>query len=934
MPRYPLVLFCLLLAFASAQPPQPSQTVQQLPAGAELAEIRFEGISDPSIESLVEVRLISRPGVSVSDIDLAAERNRVDALGTFAQVSLSIENRPVGPVLFVRVKENPPIREVALRGLAILDGPQRRRVREILAQENLIRAGQIYNSVRAQEAVGTLQALYREQIGFPGAVPVTLEVRPVSADTQAVAPEIAEPSAGGAAPVTLEDADAVRLIYTVNEAPPIDTVTFAGGTVLSEDELRDVFRPVETAETFDLRSYITAVQGVGAAYSERGFRGSGVDAAQTQLVDGTLSVDLRELTILSLDTTAIGVDPAQFSLEPGDLYNYDTLLADVQRLAEGRREDISIEEPQVIGDGVQVVFTSGAPDSAGPIRRVEVEGNTVFADAELRLQLQLRAGETFTSALATEDFARLLEFYSQEGYVLVPEPNFGFVDGAYVQRVREVEIAGYQVDLQTTDPRTKESVITRYLPAVGSVYNQGEMERGIVQISQLQIVRLGQVGTRVSHALIPTDDPARQTVRFIAQELPSRTITPSAELSTEGGVSFGADVAVSDINLFGEAHSASASLNTGTSDIGFLLGGNLSYTVPWLYVDFLDFKEVATSVSAEVFSDTVSNQPLSDDGRQCVPLNGAGPDDDPNDSLDGSQDDDADPDADPVADCTDPQLVRIGEYTQRDTGFRFSVGRPLIPNVSLNVSSRFTQSDYYAENPEEPCDPPALNDTCSLPLAGALAYVPQSGFSSFLGSTVAYDTRDNPQFAREGYRFTVGGGVGFGNDYDVNGVQQGYTFQQLEVGARTYATPFENRNHVFAFRFDAGHQFGDAYPDSRLFIVGDTNNEATQLRGHRREDIGPSQTYAAATAEYRYDFGLSTAVTQTVVGHGHLDLGYASSVAGFDDYNTPILGSVGVALQLNVGFGGGLALPPLRFDYGLSLKNPTGVFGFRLGFNF
>ena len=78
------MLFCLLLAFASAQPPQPSQTVQQIPAGAELAEIRFEGISDPSIESLVQVRLVSRPGVSVADIDLPAERNRVDALGTFS----------------------------------------------------------------------------------------------------------------------------------------------------------------------------------------------------------------------------------------------------------------------------------------------------------------------------------------------------------------------------------------------------------------------------------------------------------------------------------------------------------------------------------------------------------------------------------------------------------------------------------------------------------------------------------------------------------------------------------------------------------------------------------------------------------------------------------------------------------------------------------
>ena len=934
------LFFCLFFNFlsvlgvAGAQPappqstptPTPTQAPAQLPTGAELADIRFEGISDPTTESLVQVRLVSRPGVPVADIDLAAERNRVYNLGTFSQVSLSIENRPVGPVLFVRVEENPPIREVVLRGVGLVE---RRPVREVLAQENLIEAGIVYNSARAQEAVGTLQAIYR-QLGFPGAVPVTLEVRPVGPNTQGTS-EAAEAATGTASntatAVNLEDAEAVRLVYTVDETPPIDTVTFAGATVLGEDTLREIFRPLESADTFDLQVYLSAVQEVAEAYAERGFRGSGVDREETALTDGTLSVALQELTILSLDTTAIGVDPEQFSLQSGDLFNYDTLLADVQRLAEGRREDIRIEEPQPIGSGVRVVFSAGPPESAGPIERIAIEGNTVFTDAELRLQLQLRPGETFTSALATEDFARLLEFYAQEGYLLVPEPNFDFLGGAYVQRLREVKIAGYQVDLQTENPRTKDEVITRYLPDVGSVYNQEEMEQGVAQINQLQIVRLGQVQGRVSHALIPTENPEQQLVRFIAQEIPGRTITPSAELTTEGGVSFGADVAVSDTNLFGEAHSASASLNAGTSDIGFLLGGSLAYTVPWLYLDFLDFQEVPTNVSAEIFSETLSNQPLSVDGRRRVRLNPDGNPDNESDCTDSAEDgEDSDENSD---DC-----VAFGEYTQRDSGFRFSVGRPIIPNLSANVSARLTQSDYFVESPEEPCDPATPSPGCSLPLARAQAYAPQSGFSSFLGSTFAYDTRDNPQFAREGYRFTVGGGIGFGNDYSVEGVQQGYTYEQLEVGARTYLTPFENDSHVFAFRFNAGHQFGDDYPDSRLFIVGDTNIEATQLRGYRREDIDPSRSYAAATAEYRYDFGLSTAVTQTVVGIGFVDVGYASSVPDFADYNTPLLLSVGAAVQLNIGFGGGLALPPLRFDYGFSPKNPTGVFGFRLGFNF
>lgn len=943
------LFFCVLCALAPSGFAQPAQTAQpeaaQLPADAVLAEVRFEGVSSPQIESLLRVNLTSRPGVQVGDIDLPAERNRILNLGAYSQVSVSIESRPVGPVMFVRVQENPPIREVVLRGAQSVRLPP---VRQVLADENSVEAGLIYNSVRAEEAVVTLQTIYR-QVGFPGAVPVTLEVRPVAprgqnanqnaaqnpaqTDTPEVSAEAETPTSAStdqATPVDLENAAAVRLIYTINEAPPIDEVTFAGETVVPESELEPLFRPVLASDTFDLRAYVAALEGVADLYEERGFRGSGVATAETNLADGTLQVTLNELQILSIDTTAIGIDPGQFSLAPGDLYNYNTLLEDVARLARGRSEDIRLEAVP-LGSGVQVVFESGVPNSAGPIRRVDIQGNTVFTDAELRLQLELAAGETFTSAQAAEDFRRLLEFYNSEGYELVASPEFNFRDGTYSQRLREVKIAGYQIDLGTQDPRTQESVITRYLPDVGEVYNQAEMERGILQLNQLQILRLGQIGERISHTLIPTDNPAQQLVRFIAQEQPGRTITPSAELTTEGGVSFGADVAVSDNNLFGAAHSASASVNAGTSDIGFLLGGRVAYTVPWLYVDFLDFQEVPTNVSAEFFSETSSNQPLSDDGDRCVPL-GSVPDTVPDDEETSD-----------TNSCEAPERVLIGEYTQRDTGFRFSVGRPVIPNLSANVSARFTQSDYFVEPSAEECDPADLNETCSLPFNEAARFVPQSGFSSFLGSSLAFDTRDNPEFAREGYRFSVSGGVGFGNDFSTpEGVQRGYTYEQLEVGARTYIAPFENQSHVFAFRANAGHQFGDAdsYPNSRLFVVGNTNNEATQLRGYRREDINPSQTYAAATAEYRYDFGLSTAVTQTIVGIGFVDMGYAAlggeSSLNYEYGNVfdSLLLSTGVAVQLNIGFGGGLALPPLRFDYGISPTNPTGVFGFRLGFNF
>ena len=633
----------------------------------------------------------------------------------------------------------------------------------------------------------------------------------------------------------------------------------------------------------------------------------------------------------------MGIDASALSLSQGDLYNYETLLGDIQRLAAERSQDIRIETAVTENGGVRVTLASGPPESAGPIDQIDIEGSTVFDDDELRDLLRLKAGDTFTSAAAADDFGRLVAFYANAGYLLVtPAPSatftypdgtsvFNYVDGTYTLRLREVKIAGYEVDLQEEDPRTNDDVIIRYLPEVGSIYNQNEMERGILAINRLGIVQLAQIGPRISHTLVPTDRPDEAIVRFIAQEQPARTIRPSAELATEGGVSFGAEVGYIDNNLFGEAHRLSATVGARTSDIGFQLNGNISYDIPWLYVDFLDFKEVPTDLSIDLFSDVQNNQPLTEGGNRKVCATDFG------------------------QDCTLEQKVFIGEYSQRDTGLRFGIGRPILENTSVRLSGRFTSSRYTVEPSENPCefnaDGTVVNNTCSLNLddedpatEAARQFAdeakPQNGISSFFGVSAAYDNRDNPEFPRSGFRFTASTGFGFGNDFQQDGEQQGYLYQPVEFGARTYVA-LENPSHVFAFRLNAGHQFsyGGDYPTSRYFIIGDTNNQETQLRGYTRDDINPSRTYVVGTAEYRYDFGLSTPITQTIVGLVFTDVGYASDVVS-DDFGSPLLFSAGLGVQLNIGFGGALALPPLRFDYGFSPAHPTGTFGFRLGFNF
>jgi outer membrane protein insertion porin family len=869
-----VVVLAVLFAWAGAQ------------SGSEqvVSEVRVEGTT--AYADIVRVVLDTRVGTRVDRIDLEAERNRVYALGTFSRVSVSLEDARGGTVLLVTVEENPLIREVAFEGVTALNPAA---LRQQLEREHLLSAGRVYNTTRAEEALATIQRIYRQR-GFPFDVPVSLEVQEVEA-------------AGG-------EGRAARLTYEISEQAPVREVVVGESEVLDEEPLRGLFRPLTSAGEFDYQLYIQAVQRIEERYRERGYRFSGVDLARTRLQQGVLEVVLHEARIVSIDTSAIGVNASELSVSAGDLFNYDLLLEDVRRLARGRSGDVRMVTRLTQGGDVSVSFEQGAPETAGPVEEIEFEGNTVVSSEELREVLALKVGDTFTSTLAQEDFERILRFYQNEGWVVLTQPDFSYVDGTYVQRIHEVRVAGYEVTFEGADQKTQDFVVTRYMPDVGTVINQNE-----IRASLRQIARLGAVEP-VNVTFQPTDDPARMRLNVIVREARTGLFTPSAQYATDSGLS--ASLSFSESNFLGRAHNLSAELNAQTSDLGFMLGGSVRYSVPWLYLDVLDFQEVPTSVSASLFSLIETNRLLTADGSTRRPYPGL-------------------PDI-------EQNRVLVGQYAQRDTGASFSVGRPIAQDTILRFSARASVTDYKLEPPEVECAFEADGDVenaerCALPESEAVRHLPQGGLSSFLSSTVTYDDRDNPDFPRSGVAATGLTGLGIGTDYrhPDTGEQRSYVYEQVEFGVKTYVlladlAPEEisDRNHVLAFRVNLGHQFGGDYPTTKRFQVGKSTNEATSIRGYQVDDFDLSRTYVTASAEYRYDFGLDTVATQTVIGIVFLDLGYASSVPGYPDYGAPAFAGAGVGVQVNLGFSGVL-LPALRFDYGFSQRNPTGEFRFRVG---
>ncbi len=848
-----------------------------------LAEVRVEGSTNYA--DIVRTLIISRPGTLAETIDLEAERNRVYSLGTFETVTLSFESSSAGPVLLIRVKENPRIGELEFEGVVSL--PEAALI-DALRSTNLLEPGRVLNTARVEEGLNTIRQIYR-QAGLPYDVDVQLVTE--------AAPDLA----------TSASAVPVRLIFVVDESAEITDVVYEGNTVFSDADLDFMFQGLERKGEFDPQLYGETVQAVGTRYQLLGYRGSGVNMTATELQDGVLHVAIMELVIDSIDTTALGVDPSALQLKPGDLFNFDTLLEEVKRLARGRSSDVQLQAGVSPSGGVRVTFRVGAPETAGPVERIRFEGNTVISEEELLAALNLQEGDTFTSVLAEADFGAIVRVYQEAGYRIVTQPDFSYDDGLYVQRVTELVLEGYELAYDGEPGSTQPEVVTRYLPKPGTIVNDQDIISGLRNVASLNVVEV------VNYGLQPGSEPDSATVIVQLRKRQTGELRPAAQYATDTG--FSASVAYSENNFLGLAHKASVQVDVTNTDVGLMLGGSLSYNIPWLYLDVLDLKEVPTAVNASVFSIVSNNQPLSAGGQTTAPYPGLDPD----------------------------QRVRVGEYTSRATGFGVSVGRPVAPNTYLTVSGNGAYTAYMFEPVKVPCEIEGGEITnpnaCSLPYGEAIQYLPLSGLSAFANVRVDYDDRDNPNFPTEGVNAYGTVGIGFGNDmlHPTTLDRTGYVYEQVTAGVRTYVqladivpNEIQNPGHVFAVRFDVGHQFGGLYPASRRFVVGRTNEFGPQIRGYLREDFNLSRTYATSSFEYRYDFNLSTFATQTVIALAFVDVGWASGVPGYPEYQAPLFAGAGVGVQVNLGFGGVL-LPAVRLDYAFSERHPRGVFSFRIG---
>lgn len=846
-----------------------------LALAAPIQEVEVRG-TDAVLAALVRISLPFGVGDEPGDLEQA--RAAVLDTGYFREVKVRLE----GDRLVVEVVTNPTITKIGTSAKAFPEA----NVLRYLESEQAIGVGSVFNPKKATEAAQALARIYRNE-GFPFEPKVT--------------------------PETKETAGGIELFFNIDESPEVKSLEVGTATYVPKERLEPLFQPVIENGRFSFERFRDAVGRTADVYATAGFRGSGVDLTRTSLVDGVLKVVFSELKIVEIN--ARGVDISALGLKVGDPFNLDRILDGVNALSRSISRVIDFRPERVSQEGVRLVFQAGE-QRFGAIREVRIEGNTAIPTQTLLAKLRLKPGDEYNPALANEDFARILREYRDAGYDLVGQPEVSFRDGVYVQRLRELRIAGYRIEPALT--RTDPSVFLREMPPVGSLFSVAALRQGITNILRTGLLReppgvRPQQGDKPEDVILVLSFREAQTGSFIPG------ISWSSLTGWEGNIS------ISDTNLWGLAHQYNVTLGINPNDAGQFITFSASYRIPWVYIDFADFKQVRTSFGVSVYS-----QPQANINFPLEQLyNGNTPD------LNG----------DGVID--DKDRISQWQYTERKTGLNFSISRPLsadLPNLRISAGLGWEWNLPVLEvgDPNRPrclvkvpdssntANPPVAEDTaCS----DALLQDAQNKFAQnvrefqaltlTLGAT--YTTLNSPSFPTQGFSVNLSTGYGITFPKGLDATQ----YVPVVVTGKTYFQLDEAARQALGLRLSFGTILGTAQ-DSQKFSLGGNSTDITTLRGYDPRFLDKGTTVLNGSIEYGYDFGLNPSGGTNIYGFVFTDFGRLWPTSG--DLDAFFLGA-GIGLQVNLDLLGAI-LPPIRLDYGFSQRNPSGRFALRLGLGF
>lgn len=400
------------------------------------------------------------------------------------------------------------------------------------------------------------------------------------------------------------------LIVSVEERPAISSIEISGNKDIETGQLMEALRSIGLAEgrVFDRSSLDKVERELERQYFSQGKYGVEVQSAITELADNRVDIrieieegqvaKIRQINIVGNNAFSDDQLLKRFQLSPptmfsffsdDDQYSRRKLSGDMEALRSyylnHGHVNFSIDSTQVsiTPDKRDVYVTVNVTEGEKyKVSSIELAGDLVLPEQQLRDLITIRAGDIFSRQAATESAAFISERLGQEGYAfsnINPAPRIDeenkevslvfFVDPGKRVYVRRVNISG--------NLKTQDDVVRREIRQMEA----GWISTDKVNLSRLRLQRLGffeEVNVETPSVPGVTD---QVDVNFDVKERPSGTLMAGIGYSQSQG--FLVNASISQKNIFGTGKQVSATINNSSVNRIY----SFSYNNPYYTVDGL-----------------------------------------------------------------------------------------------------------------------------------------------------------------------------------------------------------------------------------------------------------------------------------------------------------------------------------------------------------
>lgn len=412
--------------------------------------------------------------------------------------------------------------------------------------------------------------------------------------------------------------DGLFLVIKVKELQRLDTVIYEGNEALSKADFEktvrfyknDFVRPWEVAD---------AARRIKELYAKEGYQYANVQSRMEPASDGSGKVKLYLTVTEGTEITVRHIDfDGNVKLSDGDLrgamdetaektwwkifssgnfdakkYEEDKKLIVAYYKSQGFRDAAIMKDSLWVTDGEDLnILITVYEGSQYYLRHINIVGNEVFTEDEIRRNLGFRRGDIYNSEKfelnlkgPTQDFVDVGSLYYDRGYMvnIQKEETVAAPDSLDItirinegkrHYFRNVDIAG--------NTKTKDFVVRRELfTRPGEPFSRAAIIRSLRQLAQLNYFNQEKLVPDVK----PVPDATQFDVTYKLEERSSDTFNASVGYGGTQGLVGSVGVSFNNFDITDPLHGGAGQIMSVTAEFGASSYRtlSLSFTEPWLF---------------------------------------------------------------------------------------------------------------------------------------------------------------------------------------------------------------------------------------------------------------------------------------------------------------------------------------------------------------